>query len=302
MNKPLILVVDDTPTNIHVLTQALSTEDYRIKIATDGRLALKLAHLPNECPDLILLDVMMPEMDGYEVCRRLKADPKTRGIPVIFVTSLMQEANEMQGLALGAVDYIIKPVNPAIVRARVCNHVALKRKTDLLERLAAIDSLTGLFNRRRFGELLAVEWKRALRHRLPLGLIFADIDHFKQYNDHFGHGGGDRCLIRVAQTVQATMARASDSACRYGGEEFVALLPMSEPAGTAVIAERLRAAIEQLALPHAPTAQLPFVTISVGYISLIPKDGQMVETLIDDADRALYQAKAAGRNCVRSGV
>lgn len=194
--KPMILIVDDTPANIQVLAENL-IKDYRIKVATSGKAALEmLVNAP--LPDLILLDVMMPEMDGYAVCRHLKAHPPTSSIPVIFVTALNASSDEERGLNLGALDYITKPFYLPVVKARIRNHIRLKQTADLLEAMAWIDGLTGIANRRRFDQALENEWKRALRNQWPLAAILVDVDFFKAYNDNHGHGAGDLCLKQVA--------------------------------------------------------------------------------------------------------
>ena len=298
MTKPLILIVDDMPSNLQVLAQTLAT-DHEIKIATNGQLALELAGLPDEPPDLILLDIMMPGMDGYEVCRRLKADARTARIPVIFITALSEEADEARGLDVGAIDYITKPFNPAVVQARVRNHLTLKHKSDLLERLAALDGLTGLANRRRFDAVLAEAWEQARHSGQPVSLILTDVDQFKRYNDHFGHGGGDTCLRQVAR-VLAEIARPTDTACRYGGEEFALVMPETEAREAAVLAERLRAGIEALNLAAAPEAIHPCVTVSVGHATWIPDAASRPDGLIEAADQALYRAKEHGRNRVEA--
>lgn len=295
-NRPLILVVDDTPTNIQVLAEALRT-DYRVRVAGSGKAAFDIIAKLG-APDLILLDVMMPDMDGYEVCRRLKQQPETRNIPVIFVTAKSDVVDEELGLRLGAVDYIIKPFHLPIVMARVRNHISLKMKTDLLESQAMLDGLTSIPNRRRFDEALENEWKRAHRSGLPLSLIMLDIDFFKRYNDNYGHGAGDECLKKVAASLAGAIDRPSDLVARYGGEEFVALLPETEAEGTRNIAEHIRSAVESLGLPHQYSDVSGNVTVSVGYACLIPgTEGGQTE-LLRLADEKLYAAKESGRNRV----
>jgi diguanylate cyclase (GGDEF)-like protein len=294
-DRPLILIVDDNPINIQVLAEALNAE-YRVKVATAGAAALAIAKNPLSRPDLILLDVMMPEMDGYEVCRRLKRDSATQGIPVIFVTAKNDAKDEEAGLRLGAMDYIVKPFHLAIVKARVQNHVSLKLRSDMLESLALIDSLTGIANRRRFDQALDHEWKRALRSGAKLALVMADIDHFKAYNDHYGHGAGDLCLKAVARALSGELGRASDLLARYGGEEFIAVMPDTETAGARVLAERWRACVAALTLPHQFSSAADHVTISVGYASITPSPEQSPGDLLALADRMLYNAKGQGRN------
>ncbi|MBS1187112.1 MAG: response regulator receiver modulated diguanylate cyclase [Burkholderiaceae bacterium] len=293
-NKPSVMIVDDTPANIRVLAESLR-RDYRIRVATSGREALDLiAHVGP--PDLLLLDVMMPEMDGYEICRRLKSAPETRNVPVIFVTARAEAADEEYGLKLGAVDYIVKPFHLPIVTARVRNHIELKQKTDLLESLAMLDGLTGIPNRRRFDQTLADEWLRARRDGERLSLLILDIDHFKEYNDHFGHAGGDRCLTKVAEALAQGVNRAGDLVARYGGEEFIALLPDTDADGAREVAARFRETVELLALPHPLSRAASHVTISVGFATLTPASGGGAETLLKLADTMLYRAKEQGRN------
>ncbi|TPQ28343.1 diguanylate cyclase domain-containing protein [Methylomonas sp. HW2-6] len=295
--KPLILIVDDTPTNIQVLAENL-IKDYRIKVAASGAAALA-AIAAQGAPDLILLDVMMPEMDGYEVCRHLKANPQTSSIPVIFVTALNDVSDEERGLNLGALDYITKPFYLPVVKARIRNHIRLKQATDMLEAMAWIDALTGIPNRRRFDQTLDNEWKRAQRNQTPLAAILIDIDYFKAYNDHHGHGAGDDCLKQVAGHLAAAVSRPGDLVARYGGEEFVILLPETDTAGALQIAEELRIHLADQRIPHRNSPVSDSITVSLGAAAVIPQPGQAPTLLVDAADQRLYQAKDAGRNCAR---
>jgi diguanylate cyclase (GGDEF)-like protein len=294
--KPLILIVDDTPANIQVLADGLRA-DYRVKVATNGPTALELA-CRDGGPDLVLLDVMMPDMDGYEVIRRLKAAEATRNLPVIFITAKSDPGDETQGFELGAVDYIAKPFHMPIVRARVRTHIDLKRKSDLLESLARLDGLTRVPNHRSFQETLQHEWLRARRHGWPLAIVMADVDCFKQYNDNFGHAAGDACLRHIASLLSGAIRRPADFLGRYGGEEFVALLPQTELDGAFGSAERMRQAVEGAAIHHPLSAVVPVVTVSLGVASEIPAEERAPAALVDAADRALYRAKREGRNRV----
>lgn len=289
-----VLIVDDEPINIRVLAQSLSKR-YHIKTATSGEKALEIA-VSDDPPDLILLDILLPNMDGYEVCRRLKHDARSKDIPVIFITGKDSPEDEAKGLELGAVDYILKPFRLPIIMARVKNHLELKKKNDLLEQLVFIDGLTEIPNRRRFDELFETEWLRARRASHPLTVVLLDIDHFKDFNDHYGHAFGDECLRRVAATLSEALQRPSDFIARYGGEEFVAVLPEADLAAAQLIAEKMRAAVEQLAIPHQHSAASPVVTVSLGAATTLPSESKQPDKLLESADKALYRAKAEGRN------
>ncbi|MDO9093197.1 MAG: diguanylate cyclase [Rubrivivax sp.] len=290
---PRLLVVDDQPANIQAVFQAFSA-DHQVLMATGGEQALKVA--ASKQPDLVLLDVVMPGMDGHEVCRRLKADPATRDIPVIFVTGHSDEAAETQGLALGAVDFISKPINPAIVRARVKTHLTLKAQADMLRQWVYVDGLTGVRNRRGFDEQLASEWGRAVREGSPLSVVMLDVDFFKRYNDHYGHQAGDACLRSVATFLRQAVKRPGDLVARYGGEEFACLLPGTPLAGAMTFAQQLGAGVEALGLAHADSPVGPAVTVSLGVCATSGNEPGSAEALLHAADGQLYRAKEAGRN------
>ncbi len=295
-----VLIIDDSPINIEHLAQVLKTE-YNIKVANSGASGLEAAR--NQRPDLILLDIVMPELDGYEVCRRLKADDATRKIPIIFITTKNEMEDETRGLELGAVDYITKPFRTPIVRARVRTHIQLKHNSDLLEKLALIDALTNLPNRRRFEQILKREWARCRRSQEPLAIIILDIDHFKQFNDHYGHLAGDRCLSRVARSLPVPLKRPADSIFRYGGEEFIAVLPETDHSVALHLSEEMRAQVGKLLIPHAHSGSAhPYISISLGVATTIPNARSTPRALVQMADKLLYAAKNAGRNCVRGKV
>ncbi|HIJ83145.1 MAG: response regulator receiver modulated diguanylate cyclase [Magnetococcales bacterium] len=294
--KPKLLVVDDEKTNLDVLTGLLSQE-YRIVVAKDGVQALRRLATP-PVPDLVLLDVIMPGMDGFEVCRKMKENLSTRNVPVIFVTCRSSEEDEALGFDVGAVDYITKPFIPAIVKARVRTHVELKRRGDMLERLSNFDALTGIANRRRFDEFLQFEWNRSLRTGHALSLLLADVDYFKLFNDNYGHGQGDQCLIQVARALSRPMQRTMDLVARYGGEEFACILPETSAAGALAVAERMRGSVLDLQVAHAFSKVASFVTVSLGVATMIPDKDQTFARLVEKADNALYQAKNQGRNRV----
>ncbi len=294
LTRPKLLLVDDVRANLLLLAKTLGQE-YDCRPATNGANALEQAFA--DPPDLILLDVLMPGLDGYEVCRRLKTDPRTRYIPVIFLTNLSDEEDEKVGLEAGAIDYIAKPFRLPIVKARVRNHLELKRRGDQLKELASQDSL-GILNRRGFDERLAEEWNRARRHRTSLALIMLDIDSFKAYNDHYHHLKGDDCLRKVVSALQAVMRRASDFLARWGGDEFAALLADTSLDEAMNMAEKMRSRVAELAVPHEYSGIAPYVTITLGVAARVPGDNDSAADLVKDADDALYQAKNAGRNCV----
>ncbi len=296
MVKAKILVVDDQPMNIQILASLLQNQ-YDVRVATGGQKALAIVE--EETVDLILLDVMMPEMDGFEVCRQLKNNPKTQYIPIIFVTAKDNAQDEEKGLNLGAVDYISKPFTTAIVKARIRNHIALKQHADLLEELASIDPLTHLANRRQLDKVLSEEWKRAQRGNLPISLLLADIDFFKHYNDNYGHGMGDLCLQAIARSMSYSQNRAGDFVARFGGEEFVVVLPNTDNEGAKGAGERLLEAVKLRKIEHLYSKVADFVTLSVGCATLYPSGNDNdFNKLITIADKNLYSAKNSGRNCV----
>jgi diguanylate cyclase (GGDEF)-like protein len=296
LERPKVLAIDDERFNLNTL-HGLLKDEYRMMVATSGEQGLRAAATGR--PDLILLDISMPDMDGYEVCRRLKADPLTLGIPVIFITALTDAADETRGLDLGAADYITKPFNLAVVKARVRTQIRLKLQSDLLESYAFRDGLTGLANRRALDEQLQREWQRALRTGGELAGLLMDVDHFKRYNDHYGHARGDECLRSVAACIDAQLQGVSCLAARYGGEEFAVLLNDASLEAAVAVGEALRAGIEAARIEHQASPLCPYVTISVGVASLRPAPGFQPMHLFETADRMLYAVKSAGRNGVR---
>ncbi|WP_295871031.1 PleD family two-component system response regulator [uncultured Zhongshania sp.] len=292
--RPKLLIVDDQPVNIQVLYQVFSAS-CEVFMATSGKQALEVCQ--QKKPDLILLDVVMPDMDGIEVCRALKAEPESQDIPVIFVTSQDSPEEETLGLEVGAVDFITKPVNPAVVKARVKTHLMLKVQADALRELASVDGLTGIANRRQFDERIEAEWRACRRSKQPLSVIMIDVDHFKKYNDHYGHLDGDICLKSVAKALKENEWRGRDIVSRYGGEEFVCLMPETNLEGAMQKAEAIRERLFKLALPHAVSDTTDRVTISVGVACTIP-DERDLSSLLSAADTQLYKAKEGGRNRV----
>ncbi|MDX1694388.1 MAG: diguanylate cyclase [Ketobacteraceae bacterium] len=295
--KATILIVDDEPLNIQVLSQALSPW-YRIKAATNGETALEVAS-SDDPPDLILLDIKMPQMDGYEVCQQLKKRRSTTHIPIIFITGKNSAEDETRGLELGAMDYITKPFSVPIVMARVRNQIMLKVKTDMLEELISTDSLTEVANRRRFDIVLNDEWRRGVRSHEPLSLLMMDLDHFKSINDSYGHPAGDSCLKQIAQTLNQSMRRSSDTLARFGGEEFAAIVPNCDFESAMNLAEKMRKEVESLVVRLANTQKEIRVTTSIGVASCKPRRNMSHNKLLDAADEQLYKAKSEGRNCIR---
>jgi len=289
-----VLIIDDERFNINVLVDLL-TPDYNTIVAKNGEQALKRLE-SDILPDIILLDILMPGMDGYEVCSHIKQDPRTENIPVIFISALDRNHDEEKGLELGAVDYIAKPFSPFLVKLRVKNHLRLKRQNDLLMEMANLDGLTGIYNRRHFNEQLTHEWDISTRYRSPLSLIMMDIDYFKRFNDHYGHLSGDDCLSRVARALSRVASRPMDLVARYGGEEFVCLLPNSGIEGAKMVGESLRLSVTALTIPHKRSKVTAHVTISLGAASMVAKQEIDPAVLIELADKNLYGAKKLGRN------
>jgi diguanylate cyclase (GGDEF)-like protein len=300
-SAPKVLLVDDAPENIRMLRNLLR-DDANLLFATSGEDALMLAR--TEQPDLILLDVLMPGLDGYEVCQRLKSEPVTQGIPVIFVTGLTEETDESRGLELGAIDYITKPFAPGIVRMRVQNHLALCRVTRELQqangelkRLATTDALTGVSNRRHFFEQVAEELDRMRRYGHAASMFMIDLDHFKRLNDTYGHDVGDQALVRVAAEVRQTL-RGHDLFARMGGEEFAGFLPETNIDSAILVCERLRERIAAIEL--ASSTGTVKITGSIG-VAAVETGDETPEISLKRADLAMYEAKTSGRNAVRRG-
>ena len=289
-----ILVVDDAMENVQILHQALRDE-HEVLFALSGEKAIEVALAQQ--PDLILLDAVMPGMDGYAVCAALVASPRLQDIPVIFVTALSQPEDETRALEAGAVDFISKPFNVAVVRARVRSQLTIKRQADAMRELSLTDGLTGVANRRHLNDRMESEWRRCARANLPLSLIMIDIDHFKLYNDRYGHQAGDLCLQQVSAAMKRSAARPQDLLARYGGEEFILLLPQEGLEGAEVVALRIQDEIRKLAVPHETSPTAAIVTASMGLATAMPPlDRQDANALIRNADAHLYQAKQTGRN------
>jgi diguanylate cyclase (GGDEF)-like protein len=299
-----LLIVDDQPANIRVMAEALR-DQYELFFATSGSKAIEMAN--GNAIDLVLLDVNMPDMDGFEVCRKLKSDEHTSRIPVMFVTAREEVEDETRGFDVGAVDYISKPIRPPIVRARVRTQLELKESRDLLEELASIDPLTGIANRRRFDSTLEQEWHRGVRGEHPLSLAVIDVDFFKKYNDTYGHARGDECLRAVARSLAGVAHRPGDVVARYGGEEFAVILPETDVRGARQLLRTCLGAITDLAVEHSASTCAETVTVSIGAVTLTPVPVETAHGALQLADRLLYEAKEGGRNhCIhldlRSGA
>ena len=290
-----VLICDDDPINRQLLAELLKP-DYTVLLAKNGEQALERA--ARLMPDLLLLDVVMPDMNGFDVLRRLRADPATAQLAVIFISGLDRPEDEANGLKLGAADYIAKPFNATVVMARVALHLQMVRQRRMLERLANVDGLTELANRRRFDEVYAQEWGRAQRSGAPLSIALLDIDAFKQYNDHYGHPAGDRALRAVARAARAAMRRPADLAARYGGEELVLILPDTGADEARGVVDGLCAALAELQLAHAASTVAPVLTVSVGGATLGTHGAESAAALFEASDKHLYRAKQAGRNRV----
>ena len=285
-----VLIIDDSKP-IHALVRVrLADEPIELHSAFDGESGVSAAL--NLLPDLVLLDVDMPSPDGFEVCRRLKDDPATMNIPVVFLTGMASTEQKIRGLELGALDYILKPFDPAELRARVRTSLRQKYLLDLLAKKAMIDGLTGLWNRTYFDQTLAAQLALYRRAGFPVACIIADVDHFKIINDNFGHPTGDEMIRAIAQIMQSS-CRLEDTVCRYGGEEFSIICPNTPAYKAAILGERLRDSISRLTMSHRRTP-IP-LTCSFG-IADPTSCGE--RPVVEAADKALYRAKELGRNKV----
>ena len=322
IKKSIVLIIDDNTTVLTVAIEYLQQGELVVLVAQDGEHGLILSKSIR--PNLILLDVMMPGIDGFETCRRLKADDETKDIPVIFMTALSNTEDKVKGFEMGAVDYVTKPIQREEILARITTHLRIQALTRQLqkqnqqlqqqalelqqakeaaeaayreiERLANLDSLTQVANRRRFDEHLSHEWRRLAREKAPLSLILCDIDYFKPYNDHYGHQAGDATLKQVAQALESVIKRPADLVARYGGEEFAIILPNTGIAGAVKVAQLVQIEIKRLQIPHAYSQVSPFITLSLGITSQVPDLELPPESLIAHADKALYAAKQQNRD------
>lgn len=289
-----ILIVDDSIVQATQL-KAILEDEYDVTVAQRAEDGLRWAS--DENFSLILLDVVMPEMDGFTLLKTLQEKLVTQNVPVILITSLADAVSEQRGLVLGAVDYITKPYISLIVKARVDTHIKLYRYRRKIEEISMTDQLTGIANRRRYDHYSLAKWHEATRLQVPFSIFMFDIDHFKVYNDTFGHPAGDKVIAAVAKTISSHLKRSTDFVARYGGEEFVAI-SMGEPSKKMFeYLQKVRQTIEDLHIPHSPTVS-EWVTVSIGGVTMIPKTGSAYDVYLKIADAMLYDAKKGGRNRV----
>ena len=298
MKENSVLIIDDHETTITALQKILSS-DFTVFAALNGGEGIKLAE--RYLPDIILLDILMLEMDGYAVLKELKQNEITKNIPVIFLTALTSDADEEKGLTMGAVDYIVKPFSPAIVKLRLTNQMKMLEQLRTIEKLSMSDQLTGLPNRRSFEERSKTEWARACREKTPISILITDIDKFKEYNDSYGHLQGDIVLQVIARVFNNVIKRPADFIARWGGEEFIIILPNTDSHGALELAEQIRAAAEQTMI-LGPEKSITNITVSIGINSQKNPSGNLTD-FFQGADTALYEAKRTGRNrvCIFSG-
>ena len=313
-NTPKILVVEDSKVTVKVLTGYLAGMGVENPlVAETGAQALRIFR--REHPDIVLLDARLPDIDGFEVARKIRqAEQGEEWTAIIFLTAMNSDEDLARGIAAGGDDYLVKPVSETVFQAKVRamqrlvgmqrNLVEVTHKLDAanaeLQRLSTTDALTGIANRRALDDFLSREWRRCLRMKKPLSLVMLDIDYFKLFNDKYGHQAGDDCLQQVAAQIARAAPRASDLAARYGGEEFMLVLGETDPDGALWMAERVRQMIGDLKVVHYATDS-KFVAVSCGVVTVLPDDQHSIETLIESADAALYQAKRGGRDRVVAG-
>ncbi len=294
MEKEKVLIVDDSPVQATQLKNILGDE-YDVTMVHTAREGLAVASSGDF--SLILLDVVMPDIDGFMLLKMLQEELITQHLPVILITSLGDIEHEQRGLTLGAVDYIVKPFHPLIVKARVHTHIKLYQYRKQVEFQSMTDQLTGVANRRRHDHYSRIKWQEAVRLKVPFSICMFDIDKFKVYNDTFGHPAGDKVIAGVAQAASSLLRRPTDFFARYGGEEFVAFLMGDEAEKAFAHLKTIRRAVENLHIPHNPSVS-PWVTVSIGGVTVVPQIGTSYDTYLRIADAMLYDAKRFGRNQV----
>ncbi|RXJ85547.1 GGDEF domain-containing response regulator [Arcobacter cloacae] len=300
--KPTILIVDDMQVNLTILSEILKNK-YHIKIAKSGKKALEIVE--NSNIDLVLLDIVMPELDGYEVCKILKNSEKSKDIPVIFVTANSDACDEEKGFLMGAVDYITKPFNPTTILARVKAHINLHLKQIelekyilMIEKISITDGLTNVYNRRHFNDIFPKIINSAKRNDELICFLLIDIDHFKQYNDNYGHQMGDEVLIKFADCLKSSLKRADDMCFRLGGEEFGIIYKSEDKQKALEFANILKNSIENLKIEHKYNSSSKYVTASLGLICRHARDIKNIDEIYKQTDDLLYEAKKSGRNIV----
>lgn len=296
-----ILLVEDSATLRHAMRNYITDAGHTPLIARSGEEALQL--LENTPVDMIIMDVEMPGLNGFETTRLIREWLAGHWIPIIFVTGLNEDEGYREGIDAGGDDYLIKPVSSMIITAKIR---AMERIVDMrdqlnrlnaeLEAISQLDSLTQIYNRRTFNELAMQQWGLANRQQYSISALMIDVDHFKLYNDHYGHPAGDTCLKKITQAIKSCLLRPSDLLGRYGGEEFVVLLPDSDTLGALRVAESIQEAIRQAQIKHAVSSTSELVTVSIGGATCLRTTGHDLDELIKCADRALYKVKRAGRN------
>ena len=296
-----ILIVDDNQINRNVLQDLVVTLGHIPSVSENGLTAL--SHMEKHLPDLVLLDILMPKMDGYEVLNHLKNDGALRDIPVIMISAVDEIKSVVRCIEKGADDYLTKPFNATLLKARINACLEKKRLRDVekeyclrLKNLSITDGLTGISNRRFFDDFLEKEWYRALRISRAISLIMVDIDFFKIFNDTYGHPSGDSCLIKVANALKDSLKRAGDIVARYGGEEFIIVMPNTQLKDAIKIAEKISAETRSLEIKHKGSTVSAYVTLSMGIANVVPQKSSSPSDFIDKADKALYKAKTEGRN------
>ena len=295
-NKQSVLIIEDSPLVVKMLRNILKG-DYEIFSELSGAAGYKTA--VDQKPDIILLDVIMSGMDGYEVCKKLKKNSLTKNIPVIFISSLDEMEDERKGLEIGAIDYITKPFNEPIVKIRVKNHLELKRNRDILSELSSLDGLTGLYNRRYFDKAVEQEWQKSKLNNTPFSIMLMDIDYFKIYNDSYGHLEGDECLKMIAQRIKTCVNSKSTVAARFGGEEFVCLMINYGLESALELSNNILKCIHELKIPFPLSKTSEIVTISIGLGLIYPKETSLLTDFYKNVDDLLYKAKRNGRNQIQ---
>ena len=291
--KATILVIDDDRIALDLIMLTFNATA-TVLTALNSENGLEIA--VNEQPDLILLDTLIQDVDGHEICSQLKSMPETENIPIIILSNSNQVEDELAALDKGAIDFVTKPVEAPILKARVANHLFQKRDRDQLKLMSSIDALTEVANRRRFDEYLHLEWRRAIRSKYPISLLMIDIDYFKSYNDTYGHQKGDECLKAVASEIKQHLMRPSDLVARYGGEEFSVILPETPSYSAFSLAKHIWSGVGNLNIEHTGSARVGHLTNSIGAATTIPDENQSISQFIEISDKNLYKSKSEGRN------